>query len=92
MSWNVNLIGKPQNLRLALENQKTKLDGQSRVEFESVLPALLGLVGENFSKPESGYVEPVLWLEASGTGLARDGEQLHRSITVKLQPFYVTLV
>lgn len=91
MSWSVSMIGKPSNIAAALESVGDKLEGQSKVEFQEALPALVVLVQQNFAKGE-GYVEPVLRLEASGSGYAKGSEQVQRSLTVKLEPSYIALV
>lgn len=90
MSWGISLIGKSANVATALDDYSTKLEGQSKIEFDAALPALRALVLENFGKGD--YPEPVIRLDASGTGSSRDGEQLARNVTVKIEPFYSKLV
>jgi hypothetical protein len=90
MSWGISLIGKAVNVATALDDHSTKLEGQSKVEFDAALPALRTLVLENFGK--ESYPEPVIRLDASGTGYAREGEQMSRNCTVKIEPFYSKLV
>lgn len=81
MSWNVSLIGTPSKICRALEEESGNLTGQSKVEFDSALPALQDLVNQNFHADEA---EPVVSLEASGHGFSRDEEQVQRSLSVKL--------
>lgn len=92
MSWSVSLIGYPENVVRALDEEGEKLRDVSREEFDAAKPALAALVRENFAKEGSGYVAPVVRLDASGSGYSRDGEHLSRSVTVKLEPSYSRLV
>ena len=93
MSWSVSLIGKPQNVASALDAHSTKLRGQCKLEFDAALPNLKGLVLENFvGADKSNYCEPVVILEASGSGCGIGGEQVHRSCIVSLKTNYCTLV
>jgi hypothetical protein len=92
MSWSVSFIGKPENVVVALEQERHRMDGQSKVEYEAAWQSLATLVRENFGSQEEGYPEPVVKLEASGHGYSRDGEQLQRGLTVKLEPCYTKLV
>ena len=91
MSWSISIIGKPGNLVAALLEESDKLSDQSKLEFDEALPHLIGLVQENFAA-EQPYVEPVIHLEANGSGISRAGKQLSRSCQVKMQNFYSRLV
>lgn len=82
MSWNVSLIGTPSKICRALEEESANLEGQPKVEFDSAMPALQDIVRQNFSAEEA---EPVVWLQASGHGFARDDEQVQRLLDVKLE-------
>lgn len=92
MSWSVNLVGKPEAVAAALEEESAKFEGQSKVEFDDAKSHLAALVKENFAKDGSGYNEPVISLEASGHGTSRGGDQLQRTLTVKIQPSYSRIV
>lgn len=94
MSWSVRLIGKPENVAQAVESYGDKLDGQSKLEFEDSAPHLAALVRENFVADGlgPGYVLPTILLEASGTGSSRNGSQVSRNCTVKIEPIYATPV
>jgi hypothetical protein len=87
MSWSIQFIGKPENIAKALEDYSGKLSGQSKVEYDSALPHLVGLVKENF-----GENPPLLKLEASGHGSVVNGEQKQRNLTVNLLSFYGNFV
>lgn len=91
MSWSVNLIGKPAAVAAALEEESGRLTDQSKVEFDAAKPHLVALVLENFANAE-GYTEPIVQLEASGHGYARETEQVQRNLQVKLTPLYGKLV
>lgn len=64
MSWSLTLIGKTGNIVKALEEQSTKFEGGTKLEFDAALPHLIGLVKENWNNG----VEPVMKLSASGHG------------------------
>lgn len=87
MSWSVTFIGKPENVVNALEEQSAKMEGYSKVEYDSALPHLSGLVKENFGTPSM-----VIKLTASGHGYASDGKDINRQCTASLEMFYATLV
>ena len=95
MSWSVSLIGKPENVVKALQDESLKQQGQCKVEYDSILPHLVGIVSENFVSEEgakNNYVQPMVKLDASGSGSASSTAQLQRSCTVKLEYFYSKLV
>jgi len=92
MSWSVQLIGKPENIVTALDEESAKLDGESKAEFDAVLPALKTLAQNNFSIGGEGFVEPLLRLEAAGHGHTRGGERVSCSVAVKLESLYGRIV
>jgi hypothetical protein len=92
MSWSLNLIGRPAAIARAIEEMSAKLDGQSKVEFDAAKPHLAGLVGQNFVKPGEGQIEPVMQLNASGSGYVSGGVQQYRSCAVELKSLYGRLV
>lgn len=92
MSWSFSAIGKPENVAKALDEQASKLAGQSRLEFVEALPALKTLLAQNFAAPGSGYQEPLIDFDASGSGAATGEKQLQRSCTVSIKPVYKTVV
>lgn len=95
MSWSVLLIGTPTNVAKALEDESTKLDGQSKIEFDAAMPHLRALVLENFANAEP-YTIPLVHLEASGhgyaTGTPDNVQQVQRTIQVKITPLHGRLV
>jgi hypothetical protein len=74
MSWSIQFIGKPEKVAEALHANSEKLSGNSKIEYDSALPHLLGLVNENF-----GFDFPVK-LAASGSGSDKPDRQLSASI------------
>lgn len=84
MSWSIGLIGTPDNICAALDEQSGKMDGQSKVEFDAALPHLKALVSDNFNKQ---YGPPSLLLEASGHGSVnmQTGEQTQRYVQVSIK-------
>lgn len=92
MSWSVSLIGKPALVAQALDEHSGQLSGQSKIEFEAALPHLKALVLDNFAAPDSGCVEPLVKLDANGSGTTRGAEQVSRSCTVRLEALYNRLL
>jgi len=79
MSWSISFIGKPEKVVEALTAQSAQLSGESKKEYDSALPHLVGLVNENFGTPY-----PVK-LAASGHGTIytdRSDRQLSASIEI----------
>lgn len=76
MSWSITFIGKPENVAIALEKESEKLNGQSKIEFDSALPHLIALVKENF-----GTYVPVIRLTANGHGVG----EVSRNCQVNLE-------
>lgn len=90
MSWSINFIGTAAKVAEALTSQSEKLDGQSKVEYDDALPAMVTLVKQNF-EPE-GSPEPMVKITASGHGYATNGEQKQRYFVVSLERVYGVLV
>jgi hypothetical protein len=64
MSWSISFIGKSENVSQALKDNSAKLSGASKEEYDAVLPHLVGLVEQNYNKPNN----PVIQISASGSG------------------------
>jgi len=90
MSWNITLIGKPANIVKALDEESQKMDGQSKVEFDSVKDHIAGIVAQNFEAPANQ--QPILKVTAAGHGYTADGEQKQRTAVVNIESFYAKLV
>jgi hypothetical protein len=84
MSWSIQFIGKPEKVIEALQKQSETMNGESKVEYDSALPHLVGLVKENF-----GY-DYLVNLTASGHG--QSGEKPNRQLTAKVELIYGVLV
>lgn len=85
MSWSISFIGKPEKVAEALTAQSAQLNGESKIEYDSALPHLIGLVNENF-----GTSYPIK-LAASGHGISA-GEKSNRELTVSIELVYGLLV
>lgn len=85
MSWSIQFIGKPEKVVEALLLQSEKMNGESKVEYDSALPHLVGLVNENF-----GY-DYVVKIVANGHGTA-GGEKPNRQLTASIELIYGLLV
>ncbi len=89
MSWSVSFIGKPEKVIEALEANSTKLNGQSKEEFDNALPHLIGLLKLNFGP---GYYSTVK-LEASGHATkSEDPQYSYSTLNVKMEPLAGLLV
>ncbi len=86
MSWSIELNGTPDEVVAHLEEYGATLFGQSRIEYKSALPYLVGLVRQTFTADPSE--SPRVELSANGTGLAKGVVQLNRSCSVMIRPFY----
>lgn len=88
MSWSISTTGTAEQIAAAVEEQSGRMTGQSKVEFDGAKNAIVALLKQNFAAPDSGYVEPVLKLDAYRSGSARnDGttvRQIERSCAVKI--------
>lgn len=87
MSWSISFMGAPAKVVEALEAHSEKLNGQSKVEYDSAVPHMVGLVKEIFG--EEGAIVKVA---ASGHGSAVDGEQKNRTISATVERIYGILV
>jgi len=83
MSWSITFIGKPENIAVALDERGTKMEGQSKIEFDDAVPHLKALVMQNF-----GNSNQILRLVAGGSGYAADGEQKQRSFYASIESFH----
>jgi hypothetical protein len=87
MSWHVSFIGTPERVVKALEDNSQRLDGQSKLEYDSASPHLVGIVRENFG--EEGVL---LKVTASGSGYSVNGDQKSRSCVTSIERIYGLLV
>lgn len=88
MSWSINLIGKTDRIIEEIEKHSATISGQCKAEFDAAKPNLIDLVKQNFALPNSGYLEPIVKLEASGSGMTSNGQEMQRSCSVKIEPMY----
>jgi len=92
MSWSICIIGTPEKVAVEIFNQGHKFEGQSKIEYNDAAPHVAALVQQNFASiMEPGYVVPIVKIQASGSGYARDGDQINRSISVSIDNYYGTL-
>lgn len=89
MSWSVSLIGTPEKVIEALSKQSENSSGQTKVEFDSVLPGLIRLAQQNF---ETTGTPVVIQIEGSGHGTAVGDAQLSRYCSVSVKRIYGLLV
>ncbi len=90
MSWSFQGIGYPDKVIEALEADKAHHNGQYLEEYLAALPHLVALVKQNFSEPENP--QPVVEIEASGTGWAREGQQVFRNCEVSIKTIWKKLL
>lgn len=90
MSWSVTFIGKHENVIKALEEKSAKLSGDSKAEYDTVLPHLVGLVKENFN---NNGIDVVVKVNAGGHGFkGTDGVEQYRQCTASVEQLYGVLV
>jgi hypothetical protein len=85
MSWSISFIGKPEKVVEALTAESLKLSGESKKEYDSALPHLIGLVNENFGTPY------FIKLAASGHGTVYT-DRSDRQLTASIELVYGLLV
>lgn len=88
MSWSIGFIGTTKNVITALKDESAKLSGQSKEEYDSALPHLIGMVEQNFEK---GF-DPVVKITANGHGYAVDGALQSGTLQMQIERFYGTIV
>lgn len=82
MSWSVQILGKPEKIIEKMETYSAQLTGQSKTEFDEVLPHLSALIRQ--------AVGDSVLLNVSASGHARfDGNtKVDGTISVAIQPLY----
>lgn len=81
MSWSITLIGKPENVSKALEDNSEKLSGLSKTEYDDALPHFIGLVKQNFGTSN------LIKINASGHGTDNQ-----RQCVVSIENIYGVIV
>lgn len=79
MSWSVNYIGTPEKILAAMDDLSTKLNGQSKLEFDEALPHLKALVSSNVGS-QTGF-----WLIANGHATITEGVKTYGYLSVDLK-------
>ena len=77
MSWSAYFVGSPDKIIEALKKQSEQLTGQSKEEFDAVLPHISGLLELN----KNVKATPALRLSASGHGY--NGEYNHVQVNIE---------
>lgn len=87
MSRSIGFEGSAEEVAKKLNSESTRLTGQSKIEFDSALPFILGLIGENYldSAVAPDYSPVKLSLSANGSGSMKDGKEFARSCQVTLR-------
>lgn len=91
MSWSVMCAGTPDKVAEALEKYAEKQTGYCKAEFDAALPNLIGLVRQNVMTPDYPYEpksQPVIRLEAYGSGTWVDGKLVQGHCSVKIEPIW----
>lgn len=78
MSFSVSYIGKPEAIKRKLEEHSAQLAGQSKVEFDAVLPALNLVLDQNVG---NGAVS----LHANGHATFTDDAKTFGNCSVNVQ-------
>jgi hypothetical protein len=81
-------MGTPEKVAKALEEHGTRLQGQSKAEYDAAFPHLIALVNENFNKKSSAFIK----MSANGSGTTDNGEEIQRSCSVSIENIYGVLV
>lgn len=78
MSFLVSFIGKPDAIKRKLAEHSTQLSGQSKEEFDAVVPALETVLDQNVG---NGVVQ----LHANGHATFVDGKKTYGSCSVDVK-------
>ena len=88
MSWSISFIGTPEKVVEALTAQSAQLSGESKKEYDSALPHLVGLVNENF-----GTLYPVkIMASGHGTTYTDSPDKSQRQMSASIEAVYGLLV
>ena len=87
MSWNLDMMGKPSKVVEALEALSGTLTGQSKEEYDEVLPSMVTLVKANVENASS-----VIHIQASGHAHIVDGTKQAGFCSVNIQNIFTNLV
>jgi hypothetical protein len=77
MSFSVTFVGKPEAIKRSLERHSAELTGQSKEEFDTVLPALETILDQNVG---NGCVR----LDANGHASFTDGVKTYGNCSVSV--------
>jgi hypothetical protein len=88
MSYSICFIVKSENVVKALRDHSEKITGQSKEEYDDVLPAFVKLVENNFNPQINGLVK----IEASGHGTKVGDEYTQKYCAVNVSNIYGVLV
>jgi hypothetical protein len=88
MSWSVLLIGSPENIVSALNKESDRLTGDSKAEFDKVLPALTTLVQQNYNADNP----TALKLQANGHAYSTNGEPKYGTCNIVIENLGSALV
>lgn len=79
MSYSISLIGSPDKIAEALNNKSVEFQGQTKIEFDEILPHLVGLLNQNASS-----FKMLMKLEASGHAYTDNDGKLYKSCQVSI--------
>lgn len=78
MSWSFNGVGKPAALKAAIDKAAEGYSGQSKAEFDDVIPHLKGML-------DAAHEEAAVSIEANGHASFADGKRTYANVFVKVQ-------
>lgn len=87
MSWSISIIGKPEKVAKALEDYSSKLEGQSKEEYDAAVPHMVALVLENH-----GNEAAIVKVTASGHGYMEGATKVNGTCSVVIENIYGVLV
>ena len=77
MSYSITVVGKAEAIKRRLQKHSTELSGQSKAEFDDVLPALETILDQNVGN----YC---LRLDANGHASFTDGKKIYGQCAVSV--------
>lgn len=79
MSFSITRIGKPDAIKRALSEESARLSGQSKEEFDAVVPALETILDQQVGNG-------VIHLSANGHATFNDGKKTYGTVNVEVKP------
>lgn len=90
MSWSISFVGKAAKVKAAVDENSSKLTGQSLAEYQEAKPHLMALIDQNITPDDGGQV---ISIKASGhANIGVGGTKTSSTCSVEIKQEYMNLV